>query len=99
MRSRRELAVAKALGMRTASVAAGVVFQAVAVTLLGFAIAVAAAFSVVPSIPLLFPQLTLAVSGAAVMRVGVVALLAAGVGAVLPAYAVSRVDPASTFQG
>ena len=99
MKSRRELAVAKALGVTNASMIAGVVFQAVAVTLLGFVLAVAAAFSVIPSIPVLLPQLVLTLSGAAVARIGIIALVVAVIGAVLPAYAVSRVDPASAFQG
>jgi len=98
MQTRRELAVAKALGITNASMVAGVVFQAAAVTLLGFIIAAAVAVSVIPAIPVLVPQLTLTVSGAAVVRIGVLALIAAVVGSALPAYAVSRVDPATAFQ-
>ncbi len=98
-RRRRELAVVKALGVGNAALIVGVVFQAVTVTLLGFLLAVTAAFTVIPWVPLLAPQLTLVISIANIAKVGLAALPVALAGAILPAQLVSRVDPASAFQG
>ena len=98
-RRRRELAVVKALGVRNGALIGGVVFQAVTVTLLGFLLAVTAAFTVIPWVPLLAPQLTLVISIANIAKVGLAALPVALAGAILPAQLVSRVDPASAFQG
>lgn len=97
MRNRRELAVAKALGVRGPSVLAAVVLQATIVTMLASAIAIAFGLIVMPWIPVVVPQLTLELSIPAAARVGVVALFVAAAGALLPGYLVIAVDPATAF--
>lgn len=98
MRSRKELAIAKALGVGNRTMLAAVAFQASAITVLGGAIAVAFAVIIMPWIPELVPQLTLAVSITAAVRIGIIALFVAGVGALLPGCLVAAVDPASALQ-
>ncbi len=97
MRKRRELAIAKALGMRGSAVLFGVVFQSCILTLFGFAIAAVFAMIVIPYIPLLLPQLSLTVAVSELLQIGVTALLVAMVGAIIPAYLVLRLDPATAF--
>jgi ABC-type antimicrobial peptide transport system permease subunit len=98
VRKRRELAIVKALGTGTASIIMSVVFQSVVLTLLGFVFALAFALVVIPYVPSLVPQLTLAVSFNDITRIGLVALLVAIMGSFIPAYMVSRLDPATAFQ-
>ncbi len=96
-RKRRELAIAKALGTRNASILLGVVFQSVILAMSGFLIAVLFAVFVIPFVPSLIPQLTLVVSVSDMVRVGLVALLVAVLGSLIPAYMVTRLDPATAF--
>jgi ABC-type antimicrobial peptide transport system permease subunit len=98
MRARRELAVAKALGMPPSVVLAGVAFQTGAVTLLGLLIALALAAAVVPLVPLVVPQLAPILFWRNAVKLGGIALVAAAAGALVPGYMVSRVDPATVFQ-
>jgi ABC-type antimicrobial peptide transport system permease subunit len=98
MRARRELAVAKALGMPPSVVLAGVAFQTGAVTLLGLLIALAIAATVVPLVPLVVPQLAPILFWRNAVKLGGIALVAAAAGALVPGYMVSRVDPATVFQ-
>jgi putative ABC transport system permease protein len=97
MRKSRELAIIKALGVKSPSVIFGVVLQALLLTILGFLLSVAFAAFVIPSIPSLVPQLTLVVSFDALSRMGVAALLVAMIGSLIPAYMVIRLDPAEVF--
>ena len=97
MRKHQELAIIKALGMRNLSIFYGVTVQAGLVTLFGFAIAAAFAFIVIPYVPALVPQLTLSVSGSAIARLGLIALIVAVMGALVPAYMIVRTDPATAF--
>lgn len=97
MRRRRELAIMKALGMRNAAILFAVVFQSVILTMLGFLFAAAFALFLLPYIPALAPQLTLSVSIGAIAQIGLVALLVAILGSLIPAYMVSRLDPATAF--
>lgn len=97
MRKRRELAIAKALGIRNHSILAGVMVQSILVTLSGFILAVLFAVFVIPYIPSLVPQITAVVSAAALLRLGLITLIIAIIGALVPAYIVTRLDPASVF--
>lgn len=97
MRKRRELAIARALGIRNISILTGVMLQSAIVTLCGFIIAVLFAELVIPIIPALVPQITAVVSAAALIQLGLVAIVVAVVGAMIPAYIVTRLDPASVF--
>ncbi len=96
-RKRQELAIAKAMGMRNAPILLAVVFQAVILAMSGFLVAVAFALIVIPYIPSLVPQLTLVVSFSAIARIGLVAFLVAILGSLIPAYMVTRLDPATAF--
>ena len=98
MRARRELAVARALGMRPRALLAAVALQAVVVTLLGALIAVAAAATLVPLIPRVVPQIAPILIWRDALRLGWIALFTAVAGTLLPAYMVTRVDPATVFQ-
>lgn len=97
MRRRRELAIIKALGMHKLSILGSVVFQAGLLTFLAYIIAVLFSVLVIPQIPVLVPQLTLVVSIDIMIRIGIIALFVTIFGALLPAYLVSRVDPATAF--
>ena len=98
MRARRELAVARALGMRPRALLAAVALQAGVVTLLGALIVVAVAATLVPLIPRLVPQLAPILIWRDALRLGWIALFTAVAGTLLPAYMVTRVDPATVFQ-
>jgi putative ABC transport system permease protein len=94
---RRELAIAKALGVCSRSLIGSVLFQSMTVTLLGYALAVLFALTVIPRISLLVPHVTLIVASDAIVQIGIVALLASMLGALIPAWFVARLDPASAF--
>jgi len=96
-RKRQELAITKALGTRNAPILLAVVFQSVVLAMSGFLIAVIFALLVIPYIPSLVPQLTLVVSFGAIARIGMVALLVAIIGSLIPAWMVTRLDPATAF--
>jgi len=97
MRRRRELAIIMALGMGSMNILISVVFQSGILTFFGFTIAVIFALFVIPYIPLLLPQLTLAVSVTSLTQIGLIALVVAILGALIPAWLVSRVEPATAF--
>ncbi len=97
MRRRGEIAIIKALGMENHRILISIVMQSGILTLIGFLIAVLFAYSVIPYIPLLVPQLTLVVSFSALAQLGLIALIVAILGALTPAWFVTRLEPASTF--
>ena len=97
MRKRRELAIMKALGTGKFALLGGIVLQSAIVAFLGFLMAAIFAFAVIPYIPALAPQLTLVVSAGAVARVGLLAVIVSMLGAIIPAWSVSKLDPASVF--
>lgn len=97
-RKQRELAIIKALGGGRLRVMAAIVLQSLILALLGYLLAAAFAFFVIPQVPLLMPQLTLLVSADAVLQIGLVAIVVAIVGALIPAWVVSRLDPATAYQ-
>lgn len=98
MRKRHELAIVKALGVNRSSILTSVVFQSGVMTLLGYLIAVGFALLFMPHISALVPQVTLIVSSGAVIQIGLVAMLVAIAGAMIPAFMVFRFDPAIAFQ-
>ncbi len=97
-RKRRELAIAKALGVPNRALYMAVLFQAAAITGAGYLIALAVAWFVLPHVSLVAPMVTLVVTFEAVTRVGLTALATALVAALVPAYYVGRLDPASAFK-
>lgn len=97
-RKRRELAIGKALGAPNRALYLAVLFQAAAITGAGYLIALAVAWLVLPYVSLVAPMVTLVVTLDAIARVGLTALATALVAALVPAYYVGRLDPASTFK-
>jgi len=97
MRKRREIAIIKALGVNNRAIFYSVVLQSGLVTLLGFLFSAAFALVVIPVIPVLVPQLILMVSVSALLQLGVIAIVVAILGALIPTYMVLRLDPATAF--
>lgn len=96
-RKRRELAIAKAVGQPNRAVYIAVVFQGTCVTLLGFLLATVFIFTAFPLISSMTPQITLAVSAREVIQIGLIALAVSVVSSIVPAFMVTRLDPASVF--
>lgn len=100
MRRRRgELAIARAIGVRPRALLLAASAQAVCVSLLGVAIAVALAWLIVPAAAVLVPQLTLHITVDAVLRVGAVAIAAAVLASLLSLRGLLRIDPLSALKG
>lgn len=97
MRKRREIAIIKALGCNNVLIFYSVIIQSGLVTLFGFLFAIAFALFVIPNLPLLIPQLTVMVSLGALVQLGVIALVVAILGALIPTYMVIRMEPAAAF--
>ena len=97
MYKRKELAIIKALGINNRTVLYGVTAQSIIVTLLGFILAAVFAIFVIPTLPQLIPQLTVLVSISAILQLGLIAIIVSIVGALIPAYMILRLDPATAF--
>ncbi|MDH3233848.1 MAG: FtsX-like permease family protein [Alphaproteobacteria bacterium] len=96
-RRRRELAVAKALGVRNRAVYGSVLLQAVCIALLGLAIATALAYTGAPLIEALVPLVALTIEPEVPLKLGVLALVIAAIASLIPARQVLRLDPAMAF--
>ncbi len=94
---RRELAIAKALGVPAKAIYVSVVFQTSVITGLAFALANAVAWFVLPPLAELMPMVTLVVTVDSIARIGAIALFTAAVAALIPAYSVAKVDPVTAF--
>jgi len=97
MSKRQEIVIIKALGAKNRSIFFSVIFQSGLVTMFGFILAVVFAIFIIPSIPMLVPQLTLIVSMSSLLQLGVIAFVVAILGALLPTHLVLRLDPAAAF--
>lgn len=95
---RRELAIVKALGFGNLSLYGAVTLQSLLVSVLAFTLALLAAWVLAPTLSALVPKITLAVTLESLIRVGVITIIAAILSALVPAYLVGRVDPASAFK-
>ncbi len=73
--------------------------QTVATTGLGYLLALAVAMGATPLIGRLVPEVTFLVAPGSLLRLGGVAIGVALVAALVPAYLVAKVDPASAFKG
>jgi putative ABC transport system permease protein len=96
-RKRRELAIAKALGVPNRAIYVGVMFQTTVITGLAFLLALGVALFVLPYVSVLLPMVTMVVTVDAISRIGTLALLTAIIAALIPAYLVARVDPFTAF--
>jgi putative ABC transport system permease protein len=94
---RRELAIAKALGVSNRTIYVSVLFQTAVITGLAFLLANIVAWLVLPLIAKLMPMVTLVVTVDSISRIGMIAVLTGGVAALIPAYSVARVDPVAAF--
>lgn len=94
----REFGVVKALGARSARLAAVVAGQAAWTVLLALASAVLLAAAVGAALERLAPAVEVAIEPDGVVRTGIGAALTGVLGAVAPLRRVARVDPASAFR-
>lgn len=95
---RREYGVLKALGARNAALYRVVLAQAVLSVALGFLVALAVTSLLVLVVPMAVLNLELSISAASLAKVGLFALVIAGLAAILPVRHVSSVDPAIVFR-
>jgi putative ABC transport system permease protein len=96
-RKRRELAIAKALGVPNRAIYVGVIFETTVITGLALVLALLIAYFVLPNVSIFLPMVTMVVTFDAISRIGVLALLTAIIAALIPAYLVARVDPFTAF--
>lgn len=94
----RELAVMKALGVRNRAIYASTMVQALAIGALAFLLAVAALIGAISLTEWLMPKISLAMTGEALMRTGMTALVVSLVASIIPVRRVLSVDPVTAFQ-
>lgn len=97
-RQRRELALAKALGVTNRALFLAVAAQALFITLASVLLAIVLAILVMPAATALIPQLTLQFTPASAPRIALVGAMVALLAAWMPARQVARVDPLTVFQ-
>jgi putative ABC transport system permease protein len=97
-RKEREIAVMKALGVRSRAIYTSVMIQAAWLALLGFMLAAVLVFLAIPITASFVPQVTLHVTTEALVRVGIVALFVALLSLTLTARKVLSVDPMTAFR-
>jgi putative ABC transport system permease protein len=95
---RAEWGVLKALGASNMHLYWAVVAQAGISVALGLTIALAISLLLTVIVPLAAPAVALAISGSSLAKVGGVALLIGGLAALLPAWQLSRLDPAVVYR-
>lgn len=96
---RAEYGVLKALGARNARLYSVVLAQALYSVALGFVLGLAFTLLLSAVVPALASNLTLQVSGASLLKVGIVSLVIAGFAAILPIRQIAGLDPATVFRG
>ena len=97
-RQRRELAVAKALGVSNIAFYAGVALQAGILVLASVALAGVLAAVIAPLVNRFVPLVTLQLTAASILRTGVAGVVVAMLASVLPARRIASVDPLTAFQ-
>ncbi len=95
---RREYGVLKALGARNTALYRVVLAQAVLSVALGFAVGLAFTGLLTLVVPQAGLGLELSIGGASLVKVGLFALVIAGLAAILPVRQVSSLDPAVVFR-
>lgn len=99
-RSRRtEYGVLKALGARVTHLYRVVLAQAFLSVVLGFALGLALTSALTIAVPRVASNVALAIGVGSLLKVGVVALVIAGLSAILPIWQIVRLDPAHVFKG
>jgi putative ABC transport system permease protein len=94
----RDLAVMKALGVRDRAIYASVLFQALTIGLLAFALSVVLIYFAIPLVAAFVPKVSLAMTSDALIRTGATAIVVSLVAAIIPVRRVLAVDPVSAFQ-
>jgi len=94
----RELAIAKAFGFRNTQLYGAALCQTLVMTASGYLVAVLVAYTLLPLLPELVPQITLSVTPQALLVVGVIVLPVAVLACLGPVIKVARVDPLTVFQ-
>ncbi len=97
-RRERELAVMKAVGVPNHEILWSVLVQTSWIALLGFLLAVSLILVAIPLTATFVPQVTLEITGPALLRVGLCALFVTLVATIIPLRRVMRVDPATAFE-
>jgi len=97
-RQRRELAVAKALGVTNAHLYMSASVQATIVAISSVIVAAVLATGAVPLAMALIPAVTLKLTIAAVARIALVGIAVALLASIISARQIARVDPLSAFQ-
>lgn len=96
---RREFAVLKSLGFPNRGLLAAALLQAAAVSGLGLAGSVVLGFGLLPGVSALAPQISLVVLPDHYAPIALGALIVTFAAALLPAWAIARVDPITVFRG
>jgi putative ABC transport system permease protein len=96
---RGEYGILKALGVRNRYLYGTVLAQALYSVVVGFALALTITFLLSVALPNLASTLTLQISGASLLKVGMVSLVIAALSALLPIRQLAGLDPASVFKG
>lgn len=96
---RKEYGVLKALGAQTTQLVRAVLAQALISVGLGFALGLLITLALSAIVPYLGVSLSLQINGTALMRVGGLSIVIAGLSAMLPIQQIARLDPALVFRG
>ena len=97
-RRKRELAIAKALGYKNRSLYLAVLLQTFVITGLALIMALLISIVLLPFLSALIPQITLAVTSAALIRMSIIAFIVALLAAWVPARVIAKVDPLTAFK-
>ena len=97
-RKRRELAIIKAIGVGNRAIYGGVLLQSLLITSLALLLASMIGYFLLPLIPKLLPQVSLAVTMGDLWRPAIAALLVSAMASLVPAYLVARIDPLTAFK-
>jgi len=96
---RGEYGILKAVGARNRYLYGTVLAQALYSVVGGFAVALTITFLLSVALPNLASSLTLQISGASLLKVGIVSLVIAALSALLPIRKIAGLDPAMVFKG
>jgi len=98
-RQRRELAVAKALGVGNRALYISVCLQAAVLAIASVALATLLAAFLMPLVSELVPMITLKLTPASILRTGMAGIIVAVLASILPVRRIARLDPMTAFQG
>ncbi|MCL4294516.1 MAG: ABC transporter permease [Anaerolineae bacterium] len=99
LHKRQEYGVLKAIGAKNGQLYTVVIAQAVLSLALGAGLAMGLVWLLGLALPLAIPNVALVLTGQAVIRVGLAALLIGVIAALTPAWQMAHLDPARVFRG